>query len=192
MPKLERTYQVSSKYTRPYKRAKTINAALIRSTPELKEKFFRVNGTIAINSLSVTALTIDQGPGSDQRIGDRIRLMSIDVIGLPCGSNAYVTASLVCPKNAVAPALGEFTAGAGNYYDGQRGWTLKNWIPQGTTNSSCRPGDFSHSFKLGMCVDFVPGNPAFIKNGVYFCVPNSTATAVSGQDCMVRVRFYDA
>jgi hypothetical protein len=187
---LKRSYQVDSKYTRPYKRTKTsLSVALAIRKPELKEVFFRQNGGIAINTMALTSLAIPQGTASNQRIGDHVRIMSVHVQGLPTGQGSTITASVVCPKNASTPAIGDFTAGAGNFYDMNKGWALAYWNTGVQGTNACMAKDFSYTFKMGMVQEYDGAN--FLRNGLFFCSPNSTGTAVTQQDCVIRVRYYD-
>jgi hypothetical protein len=190
--KLERSYQVDSKYTRPYKRTKSasLSRALAIRKPELKEAFFRVNGNIAINSISVTALSIPQGTASNQRIGDHVRIMDLTVTGIPVGlTGPPCLASLTCPKNSAGPVLGDFTSGVGNFYDINKGWVLRYWNNGSQNSPICGVNEFNYKFKMGMVQEY--DGTGFIRNGLYFTVPNPNGTALTGQDCVVRVRYYD-
>jgi len=191
---LKRTYQVDSKYTRPYKRTKaaSLSRALAIRKPELKERFFRSNGGVAINTLVNTALNIPQGISSNERVGDQIRVMSVEVMGQP--TNQGVGCSIICPKNAGVPVIGDFASGGSGYYDINKGWALAYYLPnsiQSGGSIGCSNGVFKYSFKMGMIQDY-DGASVPLRNALYFCVPNNTGTAVDAvRDCTIRVLFYD-
>jgi len=167
-------------------------AQLARSTPELKEYFIRVSTGVAINAISVTPIAIAQGLGSDQRVGDRVRIMDVCVLGIPSGIGSYVTASLVSTKNSSTPAIGDFTAGPGAWFDGQKGWTLATFTPQSIGgNITSSTTSFMKRFPKGMIQDYIPGTSTFNKGAIHYCVPNATGTAITGIDCVIRVRYYD-
>ena len=193
---LKRSYQVTSKYTRPFKRtrAASISRSLAIRKPELKEQYFRINASINAGNLQAVPLTIARGTESYQRIGDSIRIMSVDVLGYPAGqnSNNAVTCMIVCPKNSQTPLPVHFTAGSGSFYDMNKGWVLCTFQPlssDGGGNNGCALGAMSYKFKYGMCQEY--SDDVQQKNGLWFILSNFTGTAVTAQDCHIRIRYYD-
>ena len=193
---LKRSYQVSSKYTRPFKRtrASSISRALAIRKPELKEQYFRINAQINNGNIQVAPLTITRGDQSYQRIGDSVRIMSVDVIGYPAGqfSTGGATTMIVCSKNSQPPQPLHFTAGSGCFYDINKGWTLCQYQPlssDGGGNNGCALGVFSKKFKMGMLQEYSDDVPQ--KNALWFILSNFTGAGITGQDCHVRIRYYD-
>lgn len=195
---LKRTYQVESKYTRPYKRTKySISRAIAIRKPELKETYFRVNGTVPPSTVKYTLLWVTRGTTSTNRVGDSIRIMSIDVMGYPCGTsgdNGIVPcAHLIRPKNGEIPLPAHFTSGPGTFYDFNRGWTLDTFHPNSTDTmfgNGCAMGQFGYKFKKGMVQEL--SDDQVVKNAVYFALNNNTPVDVLNVDCTIRMRYYDA
>ena len=193
---LKRSYQVTSKYTRPFKRtrAASLSRALAIRKPELKEQYFRINAAVNNGNIQVVPLTIQRGDQSYQRIGDSIRIMSVDVLGYPAGqfANGGATTMIVCSKNSQPPVPTHFTAGSGCFYDINKGWTLCQYQPlsaDGGGNNGCALGAFSYKFKMGMVSEYSDDVPQ--KNALWFILSNFTGAGIVGQDCHVRIRYYD-
>ena len=193
---LKRSYQVTSKYTRPFKRtrAASLSRALAVRKPELKETLIRINAAINNGNIQVAPLTIARGDQSYQRIGDSVRIMSVEVIGYPAGqfSTGGVTTMIVCSKNSQPPQAPHFTSGSGSFYDMNKGWTLCQFQPlssDGGGNNGCALGSFSKHFKMGMIQDYSDDVPQ--KNALWFILSNFTGAGIVGQDCHVRIRYYD-
>ena len=193
---LKRSYQVTSKYTRPFKRtrAASLSRALAIRKPELKEQYFRINAQINNGNIQAVPLVIGRGDQSYQRIGDSIRIMSVDVLGYPAGqfSTGGTTCMIVCPKNAQTPQPAHFTAGCGSFYDINKGWTLCQFQPlssDGGGNNGCALGAFSYKFKMGMVQEY--SDDVTQKNGLWFILSNFTGAGIVNQDCHIRIRYYD-
>ena len=195
---LKRSYQVESKYTRPFKRTKaaSISRALTIRKPELKETYFRVNGSVPPGQLKYVLLWCTRGLTSTNRVGDSIRIMSIDVMGYPCGASAdnnfVPPALLVRPKNGEIPLPAHFTAGLGTFYDFNRGWTLDTFTAQSTDSGgggACALGQFGWKYKTGMVQEVT--DDVVVKNAIYYVLNNNTASEILGLDATIRMRYYD-
>jgi len=195
---LKRSFQVESKYTRPFKRTKyaSLSRAIAVRKPELKETYFRVNGAVPAGTLKYVLLWTTRGLTSTNRVGDSIRIMSIDVMGYPCGTsgdnNAVPAALLIRPKNGEIPLPAHFTAGLGTFYDYNRGWTLDTFTPQSSDSGGgqgCAAGEFGWKYKTGMVQE--TSDDVVVKNAVYFVLNNNTASEILGVDATIRMRYYD-
>jgi hypothetical protein len=178
----------------PSKRQKTISNARRSVVPEVKELILPISVAQVNNgTVSVTLVTqITQGTGGNQRIGNRCKLLSIEMTGRLAGLGADASALLVVPKNSIlSPDLANFSDGVAPCYDADRGWTIMGFTPGSKgANTLIDYGDKVYTFTNGMHVQFDGGNP--VKNAVFLCIVNRTGTNVTGISGNIRMRFTDA
>lgn len=203
---LKRTYQVESKYTKDSKRARLMAIPVPVSkrpvTPEVKELLFTVNdnSNLLNQAILITNLTsgITQGVAGNQRIGNRIKLLSIEITGRACG-NQRCDGYIVCPKNSfTAPTQANFSLSAGARYDADVGWTIMQFAPftgnmKGNAfNDWFPPGMLHYKWTNGMEVQYDAANST--KNAVFMVIRNGTGLNLNAIDvsCTVRLRFVDA
>lgn len=187
---LKRTYQVDSKYIRPYKRTKSMIVPVSRRplVPEVKELLLPFNiAQINAGAVSVTVATdIVQGTAANNRLGNRVKLLSIEVTG----KMDFGSLLLVCPKNSfIAPSIANFSNGLIPFYDADQGWTVLAWSPD-SQNIVCDYGARVKKFPNGMDVQW--DGVSACKNHIYLCIINRTGvnlTTVSGN---IRLRYVDA
>lgn len=190
---LKRTYQVDSKYTRPYKRTKSMIVPVSRRplVPEVKELLIpftvpQVDNNTVVN---VLATPINQGVAGNQRVGNRVKLLSIEVTGqLDFGSML-----LVCPKNSSEPPLiSQFSNGKVPFFDADRGWTLMGFSPGalGNVNTIMDYGQLVKKFPRGMNLEYDANIPT--KNALFLCFVNRTGVNITGISGNIRLRFVDS
>jgi len=199
---LKRTYQAG--YT-PRKRRKvsrtTLTRALALRKPEVKDIVLSRNlpqldslpgGNLVNGSLFSN---IVQGSGNTNRIGDKIRVLSIEISGYVAGTSSSCLATLVCPNNSQrAPQLSDFGDQVGNYYDLSYGWELYRFI-RDPIMKTVEQG-FKYTFPLGMVVHYDQPTEDFpfgrvSKNEVWSTIINSTNNDVAGINYTIRIRFVD-
>jgi len=200
MPVLKRTYQVG--YMPPTKRARTSKAklsrALVLRTPEVKD--ITLNRTVAqLDNNSITSSPlfeqILQGAAGNQRVGDRIRVLSIEISGRAMGDVNNATCALICPKIATrTPVLTDFTNAVGTLYDTTRGWVVMHFVrDSGSLNVLQRA---RYNFPKGMLVTYDPdiGETAQVvtQNEVYVTQINRTGVNVTNLSYSIRIRYVDA
>lgn len=190
---LKRTYQVDSKYTRPYKRTKSMTVPVSRRplVPEVKELLVPFN-ILQVNNNDVSvnlATPINQGVAGNQRIGNRVKLLSIEITGkLDFGS-----VLLVCPKNTNSPpSIGQFSNGLVPFYDADVGWTVMGFTPGALAqvNQIIDYGQMVKKFPRGMNLEFDAGTPT--KNALYLCFVNRTGVNLTNVSGNIRLRFVDS
>lgn len=189
---LKRTYQVDSKYTRPYKRTKSMTVPVSRRplVPEVKELLlpFSIgqvdNGTVS----AILATQITQGVAGNNRIGNRVKLLSIEVTGV----FDFGSMLLVCPKVSTdIPIASYFSNGKVPFYDADRGWTLLGFSPGAIGNNTVMDyGQCIKKFPSGMNIEFDAGQP--LKNALFVCFVNRTGVNMTNISGNVRLRFVDA
>lgn len=200
MPSLKRTYQAG--YLGPNKRRRysktTINKALTIRRPEVKDVVFsRSISLVDAGGISAAGLFngITQGVKNSNRIGDRIRVLSIEVAGNVFGISGFSTFSVVCPNRADrVPDVADFGTQSGRLYDSSNGWNLMHYVRDPAALSALQKTVYR--FPLGMVVHYdqpseSEPNGNVSKNEVYFChlpAPLDDAESIS---YTVRVRFVD-
>lgn len=198
---LKRTYQVG--YQPPSKRRRMSKPKLVRSLalakPEIKDVVLtRTIDEIFAGEINCAGLfgAISQGVSGSTRIGDRIRVLSIEVCGNVFGTSGYTTFSVVCPNRADrVPIRADFGASVGALYDHSNGWNLMHYLRD--------PSNFdvlqrtTYKFPLGMVVHYDQPNEDeplgnVSKNEVYLChIPDPSNDAAQIK-YNVRIRFVDA
>ena len=187
----------------PKKRAKSAKSKLTRAlalrTPEIKDVVL-VRNIAQLNNLDINAsgvfAAIEQGPLGSNRIGDRIRVLSIEVCGRVWGLEGVSTFSMVCPKDASRPPLlTDYGAAIGGQYDLSRGWSLHHSLRDPAALAVLQETNV-FKFPLGMVVCYNPpseGDPNSVnKNEVYACHINRTGANTTGISYTIRVKFVDA
>lgn len=199
---LKRTYQAG--YMPSSKRRKvskpTLTRALALRKPEVKDVVL----TRTIDSLDASAggtvnrvgifAPILQGVKNSNRIGDKIRVLSIQVTGRATGINENTSFQLICPNNATrVPQISDFAQGLGNLYDLSNGWVLTNFVRDAAGKTII---NYTHTFPLGMIVHYDQPSESFpdgqvSKNEVYATNINTTTSDITGINYSIRVRFVD-
>lgn len=198
---LKRTYQAG--YTPPTKRRKVNKVSLTRALavrkPEIKDVVLtRTIDEVFAGEINAAGIfsAIQQGSKGSQRIGDRIRVLSIEVCGNVFGTSGYPVFSVVCPNRADRTPLREdFGSSVGALYDHSNGWNLMHYLrdPQALNNLQ----KTVYKFPLGMVVhydqptEFEPFPPAS-KNEVYMCHIADPSNDMAQIKYSVRIRFVDA
>lgn len=198
---LKRTYQVG--YQPPTKRSKISKPKLTRQlalrTPEIKDIVLSrtvaqvANG--AIDSAGIFAAIVT-GISGGTRIGDQIRVLSIEVSGRVYGQTALdSTFALIRPNDASrAPAVGDFGTTIGGLYDHSHGWVVHESFRDVQTNNVMQKQLFT--FPLGMIVKYTTGTEQEAsvpnRNEIYACHLNKTGANVTLISYSIRVRFVDA
>lgn len=202
MAKLKRTYQAG--YYGPAKRMRMANTSTltkraILNKPEVKDLVISLATLSQVNnSIETTPIFnfITPGVGQGNRVGTRIRVLSIEVSGRPFGDVNNGTFELVCPNDANdAPDLIDFGSAVGGYYDTTNGWSMLHCIRDGANLQVLQ--SWRKTFPLGMLVSYSPPNeinPEGIvnKNQVYACVVNRTGVSLTNISYSIRIRFTDA
>lgn len=182
---------------RPTRKAR-LNRQLALRTPEVKD--VTLQRTIAqLDNGSITSApifeTILQGAAGNQRIGDRIRVLSIEIAGRPMGDVNNSTFTFVCPKIATrTPVLGDFTNAVGTLYDTSRGWVLMHFVRDSGNLNALQT--MKKTFPKGMLVTYDPdiGETAQVvtQNEVYAVNVNRTGVNVTNISYSIRIRYVDA
>lgn len=200
MPTLKRTYQVG--YVPPSKRRRSSKArmgrALALRMPEIKD--ITLSRSIAqLDNGAITAAplfeNILQGAAGNQRVGDRIRILSVEISGRAMGDVNNATCTLVCPKIATrTPALADFTPVTGTLYDTTRGWSLMHFVRDSGSLNTLQTNRYT--FPKGMLVTYDPDigetTQVVIQNEVYVCQINRTGVNVTNISYSIRIRYVDA
>lgn len=157
--------------------------------PEVKELLLPFN-IAQINNLGFQAVLctdIVQGTSANNRLGNRVKLLSIEITA----KNEFASMLVVCPKNAfIAPTAANFSLSVAPFYDADQGWTLMSWQPDFPNSTVVQYGALKKKFPNGMDVQW-DGTSA-CKNHIYLCFYNrsgSNAVNISGT---IRLRYVDA
>lgn len=200
---LKRTYQAGymppSKRRRISPKAKLTRQLALRK-PEVKDVVLnRSIASVATGAINADGIfkAISQGTSGSTRIGDQIRVLSIEISGRVYGLTAVdATFSVVRPNDATrTPLLTDFSSAIGGLYDLSRGWVLHHSFRDAQTNNVLQPTLIK--FPLGMLVKYDPPTEAEPdarpnKNEVYMCHVNNTGQANVSISYSVRIRFVDA
>lgn len=185
---------------RPYSKG-SLKRQLALRTPEVKDVVLSRNvptlDSLTGGNLTQAALfsNIIQGTQNTNRIGDKIRVLSIEISGSVAGIGGQSLATLICPNNAQRdPQLTDFGDQVGNYYDLSHGWELYRFI-RDAASKTVEQG-FKYTFPMGMVVSYDPPSEAFpfgqvSKNEVYAVHVNTTNADISGINYTIRIRFVD-
>jgi len=199
---LKRTYQVG--YEPSAKKRRVVKTKLTRQLalrkPEIKDVVL-VRSIAQVNNGAVNASgifqAIQQGTLGSNRIGDQIRVLSIEVSGRVYGLTALdSTFALIRPNDAKrVPLLTDWSSAIGGQYDLSRGWVLHHSFRDAQTNNVIQMEKIT--FPLGMLVKYDPPTetePDALpnKNEVYACHVNNTGTNCVTISYSIRVKFVDA
>lgn len=188
---LKRTYQVDSKYTRPYKRTKSMIVPVSRCplVPEVKELLLPFN-IAQINNLGFQAVLctdIVQGTAANNRLGNRVKLLSIEITA----KNEFASMIVVCPKNAfISPSAANFSLSVAPFYDADQGWTLMAWQPDFPNSTVVNYGVMKKNFPNGMDVQW--DGASACKNHIYLCFYNRSGANAVNISGTIRLRYVDA
>jgi hypothetical protein len=135
-----------------------LNRQLALRTPEIKD--ITLSRSIAqLDNGAITSSpifeTIVQGNAGNQRIGDRIRVLSIEISGRPMGEVNNSTFTFICPKlSSRTPLLGDFTPAVGTLYDTSRGWVVMHFVRDSGSINALQT--MKKTFPKGMLVTYDP------------------------------------
>lgn len=158
--------------------------------PELKEYCGNALANVAANSLKgvILANSIVQGTGPSQRIGNKIRIKSIDVIGTYT-SNASVTT----PLYAIFGSIKEVASSAspeGPFYTTDQAslWAWDQYDPLAKNTFAFRktfPGS-GYEVRYDPVTQQVQGDrdPRVVINNLY-------GPLLNGNNIFLRIRYYD-
>lgn len=199
---LKRTYQVG--YMPPSKRSKmlvkpTLARSLALAKPEIKDLVLS-ESTAQVNNGTLTTKgilnEIVPGVGQGQRVGLRIRVLSIQISGRPWGDVNNPLFSLVVPNEAQdPPAITDFGTSVGGYYDTNKGWVMYHKMRDGANLQVEQ--DWIYKFPLGMIVHYDPPSETFPdgivnKNQIFACLNNRTGANATNISYSIRIRYTDA
>lgn len=200
MPVLKRTYQVG--YSGPAKRMKMakLQRRVILNKPEVKDIVlsYGLPAALAPNTIATNNIfnRIEPGTGQGNRIGNKIRVLSIEIAGRPFGLENNGDFYLIRPNDASdAPSLPDFGTTIGALYDLTQGWPIYHVTRDGANLSVVQPKRIN--FPMGMVVTYAPPNidnpSGYVnKNAVYAASLNRTGQNLIGVSYSIRVRFTDA
>jgi len=175
-----------------------LNRQLALRTPEIKD----VTLSRSIAQLDNGAITsapifeeILQGTAGNQRVGDRIRVLSIEISGRPMGEVNNSTFTFICPKIATrTPLLTDFTPAVGTLYDTSRGWVVMHFVRDSGSINALQT--MKKTFPKGMLVTYDPdileGPQVVTQNEVYAVNINRTGVNVTAISYSIRIRYVDA
>lgn len=192
---LKRTYQVGymppSKRTRSYK---SVARSLVLNKPEVKDivitqptKQIDNNDIFTNNVLNL----IEQGVSGSSRVGDRIRVLSIEVTGRLCGDAASGTVHIHVPNQAQRiPLLSDFSTGVGSLMDLSHGWEMGAFTRDPLKS---QVGTIKYKFPKGMVVlyDRNSEESSVIKNAILITHPNATGSNLTNINYSIRIRYTD-
>jgi hypothetical protein len=178
-------------YSRSAKRQRrnpqSLSRALALRKPEIKEYLAeRVIPQLDNSTISTTLVTdIIQGPGFSERIGDKIKVLSIEVWG-HVGAERVNWASLYCPKNNSQVSSTDFVGTAQGLIHSNTAWELGKFHGYGETNCFI----MKKSFPLGMDIHW--NNDGVVqRNPVYLTFGNRSGLNVTLIAATFRVRYVD-
>jgi len=175
-----------------------LNRQLALRTPEIKD----VTLSRVIAQLDNGAITsapifeqIAQGTAGNQRVGDRIRVLSIEISGRPMGEVNNSTFAFIRPKIATrTPVLTDFTPAVGTLYDTSRGWVVMHFVRDSGSINALQT--MKKTFSKGMLVTYDPdileGPQVVTQNEVYATNINRTGVNVTAISYSIRIRYVDA
>jgi hypothetical protein len=173
---------------RSYKKQRTIPVTKRPLVPEVKELLLPFNIAQVNNGAGsfTVATDIVQGTAANNRLGNRVKLLSIEVTG----KMDFGSLLLVCPKNSfIAPSLANFSNGLVPFYDADQGWTVLAWSPD-VNNQICDYGRLRKRFPNGMDVQW--DGVSACKNHIYLCIINRTGVNLTNISGNIRLRYVDA
>ena len=197
---LKRTYQWQDSRSVRAKPAMSTELAKLkrkvaRLRPEMKD--YQVQKSILVFNAGTGDFNnlfgfITQGTGTGNRVGEEIIVYKIIIRGCTLGATAGILTDLllVKPMNAIQPVIGDFTAGIGGAYNFGKGKEVmsmsskRHGIPEHQT--------WTKTFKNGLRVKWDATAAGPIKNALFLCHLNNTASNVIGIDYSIQVMFTDA
>jgi len=175
-----------------------LNRQLALRTPEVKDvTLSRVIAQLDNGGITSAPIfeQILQGTAGNQRIGDRIRVLSIEISGRPMGEVNNSTFTFICPKIATrTPVLDDFTPAVGTLYDLSRGWVVMHFVRDSGSINALQT--MKKTFPKGMLVTYDPdileGAQVVTQNEVYAVNVNRTGVNVTAISYSIRIRYVDA
>lgn len=199
---LKRTYQVgyepSSKRVKMLAKPK-LTRSLALAKPEVKdivlsETIAQVNNGVIVTKGILNDIT--PGVGQGQRVGLRIRVLSIQISGRPWGDVNNCLFCLIVPNEAQEPPSAvDFGGAIGGYYDTNRGWVMYHKMRDGAAMQVEQ--DWTYTFPMGMIVHYDPpseSSPEGLvnKNQIFAVINNRTGANVTNISYSIRIRYTDA
>lgn len=180
------------------KKAKLTRQLAIAS-PEVKDLVLSFSTAQVNNATVVTTAILNQiepGVGQGQRVGLRIRLLSLQLSGRPFGDVNNCLFSIVVPNEAKEPpSAADYGTSVGGYYDTNKGWSMYHKMRDGANLQVEQ--DWIYKFPVGMIVHYDPPSElepsgAVNKNQVYTVLNNRTGVNVTNVSYSIRLRYVDA
>jgi len=183
-------------------RGKTLNhkvSALQRKvaliSPEVKNKDITVTGASIVDGGKLAYSMFDAiaaGTGVDQRVGENIKVVAIEIRGNVWGSQAAagVDCYIVRPKDSTRiPAYADFQPTIGGFYDRSYGHTLYHELAQ-RTNNQYNFLNYKRNFHNGINAEYLATTCS--KGDLYFVLKNDSGATTTGIEFAIRVWYYDA
>lgn len=188
----------------PMKRTRTLpkaklTRALALAKPEVKDLVLSESAAQVNNGTITTKAILDEitpGVGQGQRVGLRIRILSIQISGRPWGDVNNPLFNLVVPNEAQEPpASADYGTTVGGFYDTNKGWTMYHKMRDGANLQVEQ--DWTYKFPLGMIVHYDPPSETFPdgrvnKNQIYAVLNNRTGANATNISYSIRIRYTDA
>lgn len=161
------------------------------SLVETKMKIFNLTGNVANASAGVVELTrIGEGTGNDERNGNKLNILRIDVRGKPVNDNLDIY--LIQAHTTTDPAYTDFSPHVGGHiFENRTNTRFTEWRYSNgrrfVENSGMR-----HSFRLGYVAKYINDQTTgCVDNKLYLVVKNNTGADVLVTDFAVKVWFRD-
>lgn len=190
----------SSEGQPPLKKMRTRQSANIHKRVKALETHTKQETHVCDIPINITSLATNDifsnnifesilpGTGENQRVGNEVRIKSIEVTFQPEAQPALDVYLVRPDSGTVIPITGHFSGTQGGRYKDNEGWEIKHWLLGGSNSNSFYSIDDRVSFKYPMKVKY-DGN--FVRlNTVYFAVTNHTGATVNNLNGNIRVRFY--
>lgn len=170
------------------KRLKRVESKVSRAKPEIHYADEHITGTLVVNSANVVnILKIPQGTAVNQRTGNKIRVLGVEIRGF---SAFNCSNHLIQSHTQNAPTYSDFNSGYQPHLTKEKTNTeFTEWlIMRGDETNQFRR---IKKFKNGIIVKFNNSLSTPIDNGLYLASINNHSVS-QAVDLNVRVWYYDA
>lgn len=170
------------------KRLKRVESKVSRAKPEIHYTDERITGTLVPNSANVVnILKVAQGTGVNQRTGNKIRVLGVEIRGF---SAFNCSNHLIQSHTQNAVTYSDFNLGFQPFLTKEKTNTeFTEWlVAKGDETNQFRR---TKKFKNGIFVKFNNSLSTPIDNGLYLASINNHSVS-QGVDLNVRVWYYDA
>lgn len=188
---LKRTYHVTAN-SPVAKRLRIMERQIALNKAETKCITFNTSSEVAVNAALTIRLTdIAQGTGVTERIGNKIRIMRIEVRG---ASDYGLDYYLIQGHAAIVPTANAFGGSQGAYilnnYTNNRYTEWAHFKPRAEVAAVANPVKFARRFNMMQVNYDGPNGTDGEKNNVFLVILNRSA-AQRGTDVNVRVWYKD-